>query len=164
MKLDHIAYRVNDRHNAAAFLKKTLNYNISTEFEIIFDNKSTAKCLVLHLESESGITSYWTPEIFISDGTEHSIVREWVKERNGGGVHHLAYQVNNIQKIVDEWKKNGVEFLTDNVINCPEDNMKQIFSKPVEQLGGVIIELIEREDKGFCQNSVKDLMNSTKGA
>ena len=42
--------------------------------------------------------------------------------------------------------------------------MKQLFSKPVKELGNVIIELIEREDKGFCQNSVKDLMNSTKGA
>ena len=158
MKLDHIAYRVKDRHHATNFLKKTLSYSIGTEFEIKFDNGSTADCLVLEPKLKEN------PEIFISDGTEHSIVGEWVKERNGGGVHHLAYQVNNIQEVVDEWKKNGVEFLTDNVIDCPEDNMKQIFSKPVEQLGGIIIELIEREDKGFCQNSVKDLMNSTKGA
>jgi hypothetical protein len=28
-------------------------------------------------------------------------------------------------------------------------------------LGGVIIELIERGDKGFCQNSVKNLMEAT---
>ena len=157
MKLDHIAYRVKDRHHTANFLKKTLSYSIATEFEIKFDNGSTADCLVLQPELKEN------PEIFISDGTEYSIVGEWVKERNGGGVHHLAYQVNNIQEIVNEWKKNGVEFLTDNVIDCPEDNMKQIFSKPVKELGNVIIELIEREDKGFCQNSVKDLMNSTKG-
>ena len=157
MKLDHIAYRVQDRHHAANFLKKTLSYSIATEFEIKFDNGSTADCLVLQPKLKEN------PEIFISDGTEYSIVGEWVKERNGGGVHHLAYQVNNIQEIVNEWKKNGVEFLTDNVIDCPEDNMKQIFSKPVKELGNVIIELIEREDKGFCQNSVKDLMNSTKG-
>ena len=157
MKLDHIAYRVQDRHHAAVFLQKILNYKIETEFEIKFDNGSTADCLVLQPELKDN------PEIFISDGTEYSVVGEWVKERNSGGVHHLAYQVNNIQEIVNEWKKNGVEFLTDNVIDCPEDNMKQIFSKPVKELGNVIIELIEREDKGFCQNSVKDLMNSTKG-
>ena len=157
MKLDHIAYRVQDRHHAAAFLQKTLNYKIETEFEIKFDNGSTADCLVLQPELKDN------PEIFISDGTEYSVVGEWVKERNSGGVHHLAYQVSNIQEVVDEWKKNGVEFLTENIIDCPEDNMKQIFSKPVKELGNVIIELIEREDKGFCQNSVKDLMNSTKG-
>ena len=157
MKLDHIAYRVQDRHHAANFLKKTLSYSIATEFEIKFDNGSTADCLVLQPELKDN------PEIFISDGTEHSVVGEWVKERNTGGVHHLAYQVSTIQEVVDEWKKNGVEFLTESVIDCPEDNMKQIFSKPVKELGNVIIELIEREDKGFCQNSVKDLMNSTKG-
>ena len=157
MKLDHIAYRVQDRHHAAVFLQKILNYKIETEFEIKFDNGSTADCLVLQPELKDN------PEIFISDGTEYSVVGEWVKERNSGGVHHLAYQVSNIQKVVDEWKENGVQFLTEDIIDCPEDKMKQIFSKPVKQLGGVIIELIEREDKGFCQNSVKDLMNSTKG-
>ena len=157
MILDHIAYRVSDRHNTAKFLQKTLNYQIETEFDIAFDNGSTADCLVLKPESKSN------PEIFVSDGTEDSVVGEWVKERNGGGVHHIAYQVSNIQKVVDEWKENGVQFLTEDIIDCPEDKMKQIFSKPVKQLGGVIIELIEREDKGFCQNSVKDLMNSTKG-
>ena len=156
MKLDHIAYRVKDRHHAAQFLQKTLNYQTGTEFKIVFDNGSSADCLVLEPESKDN------PEIFVSDGTEYSIVGEWVKERNDGGIHHLAYQVNNIQEVKDEWEINGVQFLTEEIIDCPEDNMKQIFSKPIEQLGGIIIELIEREDKGFCQNSVKDLMNSTK--
>ena len=157
MILDHMAYRVSDRHNTANFLKNTLNYQIATKFDIVFDNGSTADCLVLAPESKDN------PEIFVSDGTEDSVVGECVKERNGGGVHHIAYQVSNIRKVVDEWKKNGVQFLTEDIIDCPEDKMKQIFSKPIKQLGGVIIELIEREDKGFCQNSVKDLMDSTKG-
>ena len=68
MKLDHIANRVNDRHHTANFLKKTLSYSIGTEFEIKFDNDSTAKCLVLEPESKDN------PEIFVSDGTEYSIV------------------------------------------------------------------------------------------
>ena len=56
----------------------------------------------------------------------------------------------------------GVEFLTDDVIDCPEDNLRQIFTKPLKNLGEIIIELIERGDKGFCQNSVKHLMESSK--
>ena len=39
--------------------------------------------------------------------------------------------------------------------------MKQIFTRPQTLLGGIIIELIDRGEKGFCQNSVKDLMEST---
>ena len=37
---------------------------------------------------------------------------------------------------------------------------KEVKSKAL--LGGIIIELIERGDKGFCQNSVKNLMESTQ--
>ena len=158
MILDHIAYRVADRKKTATFLETILKYKTNTEFEIVFDNQSKAECLVLEPQSSPN------PEIFISDGTSDSIVGEWVQNHGGnGGIHHIAYRVNNIHTVVKEWKENGVQFLTENVIDCPEDNMKQIFSKPVDMLGGIIIELIERQDKGFCQNSVKDLMNSTKG-
>ena len=159
MKLDHIAYRVQNRDKTAEFLHRILKYNTETEFEIVFDNNATADCLVLTPPTNDN------PELFVSDGTEDSIVGEWVKNhRNGqGGIHHLAYKVDNIEEHVKEWQQNGVEFLTNEVIDCPEDKMKQIFTKPLDVLGGIIIELIEREDKGFCQNSVKDLMNSTKG-
>ena len=158
MILDHIAYRVADRKKTATFLETILKYKTNTEFEIVFDNQSKAECLVLEPQSSPN------PEIFISDGTSDSIVGEWVQSHDwNGGIHHIAYRVDNIHAIVEEWKENGVQFLTEDVIDCPEDNMKQIFSKPLDVLGGLIIELIERQDKGFCQNSVKDLMNSTKG-
>ena len=159
MKLDHIAYRVQNRDKTAEFLHRILKYNTETEYEIVFDNNATADCLVLTPPTNDN------PELFVSDGTEDSIVGEWVKNhRNGqGGIHHLAYKVDKIEEHVKEWQQNGVEFLTNEVIDCPEDKMKQIFTKPLDVLGGIIIELIEREDKGFCQNSVKDLMNSTKG-
>ena len=161
MRLDHIAYRVVDRDKAAEFLKATLNYRTVTEFEIKFDDESKADCLVL--EPAVG-PRFISPEIFVSNGTTDSIVDKWVKERGGtGGIHHMAYQVLYIEDKVKEWKEKGVEFLTEDIIDCPEDNMKQIFTKPIEDLGGVIIELIERQDQGFCKNSVKDLMNSTKG-
>ena len=69
----------------------------------------------------------------------------------------MAYQVLRIEDKVKEWKDKGVEFLTENVINCPDDNMKQIFTKPLPELGNIIIELIERGDKGFCQISEETL-------
>ena len=102
------------------------------------------------------------PEIFVSEGTPGSIVDRWVKERGGiGGVHHMAYNTDDINSVVKEWKDHDIEFLSDEVIDCPDDDMRQIFTKPQPLLGGMIIELIERGDKGFCQNSVKDLMEST---
>ena len=67
----------------------------------------------------------------------------------------------NIHQPFKKWKEIGIEFLTEAIIDCPEDNLRQIFTKPQPLLGGVIIELIERGEHGFCQNSVKKLMEST---
>lgn len=99
------------------------------------------------------------PEIFISDGDENSIVGKWV-EKYGNKIHHIAYQVANVEEIVSLWKEKGyAEFSTDSPIKCP--GLTQIFTKPSE-LTGVIYEFIKRDKEGFCKDSVRKLMESSK--
>ena len=182
MRLDHIAYRVPNRDETVKHLDKMFGYKVGAEFAIDFDDGSQAQCIALtppeHVTEDISLNAVkqdlWTvdgnlstyyhlaPEIFVSEGTPDSIVDKWVKERGGvGGIHHLAYNTDRLDSIVKEWKDQGVEFLSDDIIDCPDDQLRQIFTKPQPLLGGVIIELIERGDKGFCQNSVKELMEST---
>ena len=183
MRLDHIAYRVRDRKVAAKTFSELFGYSVGTEFDVHFDDGSTADCIAMvPPEKDNGIDDVipipWSvasvgigkpvehhlaPEVFISDGDKDSIVASWVAQRGGeGGIHHIAYQVNNIKETVQQWRHAGIEFLSEEIIDCPEDDLRQIFTKPLEMVGGVIFELIERGSKGFCQNSVKALMNSTK--
>ena len=106
------------------------------------------------------------PEIFVSEGTPGSIVDLWVKERAGlGGIHHIAYQLDSVEALNDkirEWKSKGIQFSSDSPIQCPDDQMWQIFSKPIDSLGGITYELIHRGEKGFCEGNVEKLMKSTK--
>lgn len=114
-------------------------------------------------ETRNFITTYHlAPEIFISDGSQGSVVKEWVEKRDGiGGIHHIAYQVDNVEKKMEEMKILGyAEFTTEKPLTCP--GLVQVFTKPSE-LTGVIYEFIERGVHGFCKDNVKDLMNSTKG-
>ena len=101
------------------------------------------------------------PEIFISDGLVGSIVGDWVAARdNVGGIHHIAYQVDDVEGKMNEWKEKGyAEFLSEEPLTCP--GLTQVFTKPSE-LTGIIYELISRTDKGFCETNVKSLMESTK--
>ena len=172
MRLDHIAYRVRDRKEAAQFLEETLGYKIDPSleegFDIQFEDGTQAKCLVLlppESESTSGayfvngyLGSEWhaPPEIFVSDGNHSSIVAEWVEE-NGPGIHHLAYQVDCVKTTMDEWKLKGVAFLSEEPMHC--DGLVQVFTKPSPSTG-IIYELIERESVGFCRDNVKQLMQS----
>ena len=181
MRLDHIAYRVKDRHETSNLVAEIFGYTVDEEFSVDFDDGSTARCCAMVPPEKQG-TPPWTvkgasvlqskeflssifhmaPEIFISDGDSGSIVGNWVKDRGGvGGIHHIAYQVDDIDATFNHLKDTGVEFLSEDIIKCPSDDLKQIFTKPLDLMGGVIIELIERGNKGFCKDSVKDLMEST---
>lgn len=175
MRLDHIAYRVANREETTNFFVEALGYRIEDEFQIDFDDGSCAQCYALtpaeRKDMESGFFSTWnlstpdgdyhmSPEIFVSEGTNNSIVREWVDKRNGiGGIHHIAYQVDDVAETMNEWTTNGwATFTTDEPIVA--DGLSQCFTNE-HPLTGVIYEFISRTKKGFNIDSVRDLMKST---
>jgi catechol 2,3-dioxygenase-like lactoylglutathione lyase family enzyme len=184
VRLDHIAYRVRDRYKTAKLFTEAFGYKIGTSFEVKFDDGSHADCLALvPPEQRHPQTDMWTynvlmgvqytadavhaeyhapPEIFVSDGGVGSIVGDWVAERGGvGGIHHMAYQVEDVESVMKEWKEKGyAEFYTEKPITCKDPDLTQVFTKPSE-LTGVIYEFINREGAGFCKDSVKQLMESS---
>lgn len=188
MRLDHIAYRVSNRKKTAQFFIDAFGYKIQTEFDINFSDGYCAKCIALEPPEKPNVEKlHWLirqyvgpndkfddkvdptkfaefhlpPEIFVSDGDPESIVGKWVARRDGvGGVHHMAYQVENVREKMEEWKNKGyAEFSSSEPLVCP--GLIQVFTKPSE-LTGVIYEFIERGEHGFCKENVKDLMESTK--
>ena len=177
MRIDHIAYRVKDKEKTAQFLMDFLGYkkpdNLQEGFDIQFEDGTWAKCLVLEPSEKVLANPPWklfnlnseeyhmAPEIFVSSGSPGSIVDQWVQNKGGiGGIHHIAYQVDSVQAIMDEWTTKGfAEFASEKPLQCP--GLTQVFTKPLE-LTGVIYEFIERKAQGFCAENVKDLMNSTK--
>lgn len=189
MRLDHIAYRVENRYRSAGFFTEAFGYTLGTEFQISFDDGSKADCMALEPpETRHPETDNWRhrvlmgthlagpgdpiysvhcefhapPEIFVSDGSKGSIVGDWVAERGGvGGVHHIAYQVEDVEATMNEWKEKGyAEFYSEEPISCKDPDLTQVFTKPSE-LTGVIYEFISREGEGFCRDSVRKLMEST---
>jgi len=192
MRLDHIAYRVSDREKTTEFFKDCLGYQYVGTYSLEFDDGSTTEFNMLAPpedrptdvqewsvlladvppdEQETGkdvnFHAYHAPpEIAVSEGPAGSIVGDWVARTNGGngGVHHIAYEVEDVAATMKYWsEKHGVEFYSDEPLVCEEDDLVQVFSKP-SPITGVIYELITRgkDNKGFCVQNVKALMNSTK--
>ena len=170
MRIDHIAYRIADRHKTVQFFTEALGYQVADEFEINFDDGSSAQCFALSPPEANYLFSrvktygnyHLAPEVFVSDGTPDSVVGKWVEERGGiGGIHHIAYCVESVSDTMEEWRTKGyAEFTTAEPLECP--GLTQCFTKP-SYLTGVIYEFIERDEssKGFCRDNVKDLMEST---
>ena len=162
MRLDHIAYRVAEgkRDEAMKFFIDAFGYQFQDEFEIYFNDAKTDKAMCVALEPPEKIVknlpwlihmpfqsedSVWhlAPEIFVSEGSPGSIVGDWVKSRAGvGGVHHMAYQVDDVAGKMKEWTERGwANFSSEKPIVCP--GLEQVFSKP--NCTGVIYEFIKRE-------------------
>lgn len=159
---------------------EAFGYKEQTQFEITFEHGEKTHCIALEPPEKHSPHQPWSllrsldladlthveyhlaPEIFVSDGWVGSVVGDWVKARdNIGGIHHLAYQVDDVEKIMREWRDKGyAEFLSDKPLECP--GLTQVFTKP-SIITGVIYEFIRRDSFGFCQENVGKLMESTKG-
>lgn len=187
MRIDHIAYRVPDRYATAHFFVKAFGYKIADEFFIDFKDGSQAKCFALsppeHLKAnqirrmlipgrvfvpDEPAEYHLAPEIFVSDGSEDSVVGKWVKKRQeiglNGGIHHVAYEVDDVEATMEKWISKGwATFTTPKAIKNSDD-LEQCFTH-THPLTGVVYEFIKRgsNNKGFNINNVRDLMESTNG-
>ena len=179
MRYLHIAKRVGTRKKTAQVFIYAFSYKIEDDFELVFPNNETARCYAMcppergkyldinFIQYFSGFTHgpvqyHASPEIFVSEGSPESVVGKWVEARQGiGGIHHLAYEVDSVEKQMKKWTELGyAEFTTEDPMRCP--GLIQCFTKPSE-LTGVIYEFIQRKGKGFCKENVLDLMTSTEG-
>lgn len=179
MRIDHIAFRVANREAWAGVLK-ALGWKEQERFRIPLSDGSMADSIALvpqgtvdgwgsiltaeSIEVADGRKQceYHLPaEIFVTDQHEPGLIDNWVDE-TGGGIHHIAFEVEDVAAAMEEWKARGFEFTTDEPIICPEDDLEQVFTKPIKDGGGLIFEFIKRGSKGFCLDSIKRLMESTK--
>lgn len=180
MRLDHIAYRVKSRKATVNQLSKVFGYRAVADFQPYGDDSVMCSAMVpperpKQVEGTAGLPFFYTmfmqnkpidyhfaPEIFVSEGKPDSVVGKWVSERSGiGGIHHVAYNVNNVAKVMQEWQTKGIRFLSEEPLEC--EGVIQVFTQPLDWLGGVIVELISRTpEKGFCQDNVRALMDSTR--
>lgn len=157
VKLDHIAYRVRmgERMTKIREMANLLPYREYKTFEVVNVNAVTS-CIKLHET---------LPVIVVSEGLSEDSVVEKYCQKFGGRVHHLAYLVTDIDKIVEIQKEGrGIEFTTDEIIGSEEEGIKQIFTMPTKS-SNHIIEYIQRFgdfDGFFTPSNIANLMLSTE--
>lgn len=172
LNIDHIAFRIkSELHDKAIeMFIKLFGYEVVDEFAPEFSDGGAqgTRCSVLspigcrgleRVKDIGGVKYQLPPDIFISSSIEGgSIVSRYVEKR-GAGVHHLAFTVESVDKVMEEFRGSGYEFLTKEKVVCPE--LTQAFTKPSD-LVGIIFEFLERRTASFCKGSVGVLMESTK--
>ncbi len=156
VRLDHIAYRVKmgTREALMAELMNILPYKLFKSFKVVSSNATTT-CLKM---ADTLLI------IVISEGLSEDSVVEKYCQKYGNRIHHFAYEVKDIEKVVKIQKARGIKFTTEKVIGSEEEGIKQIFTLPTQN-SNHIIEYIQRFgdfDGFFTPSNIAQLMLSTE--
>ena len=78
----------------------------------------------------------------VASTTPDAVIAKYIRDR-GEGIHHIAFKVSNLDKIVTRLKEKGVRLVPERPIVSGSRSSRYIFIHP-KSVHGVLIELIER--------------------
>ena len=129
-KLDHIGIAVNSLEEALPFYRDRLGMSL-TKIEVV--EAQRVRVAFLSLGSET---------IELIEGTdEQSPIRKFIAKR-GEGIHHLCFQVANLEVSLRELQEKGVR-LVDEIPRQGAEGARIAFLHPASS-HGVLIELKEK--------------------
>jgi len=126
LKIDHIAIAVHDVEKAAEVYQQALDVD-SIEFETI--ESEGVKIAIIHVEN--GRIELMQPT------TDSSPIKKFL-DKKGEGLHHMAFDTDNIEGEVERMEGCGIQFL--GKIRSGSAGTKVTFIHP-KSLHGVLTEL-----------------------
>jgi methylmalonyl-CoA/ethylmalonyl-CoA epimerase len=127
-KINHVAIVVAEIESALTFWRDALGLEVD-HIEEVPSQKSVVAFLPLG-ESEVEL---------VKPATEDSGVAKFLAER-GGGMHHICFEVDDIEDILGELKAKGVRLINETPLELPGRKMAFVHPKAA---GGVLVELYE---------------------
>lgn len=145
--IDHIALAVPDLNAAVEWMQKNIGFCLD-DVRQTNGKKSGMKSAVLRL---GPIT------VVVTQGVGESSQTSQYIENFGAGVHHVAFQVNDLGQAIQSMQSKGVEFSTPRL---DSDGLSQIFLNR-DRSTGLMIEFIERRNfEGFRDENVQRLFDA----
>jgi methylmalonyl-CoA/ethylmalonyl-CoA epimerase len=129
-KIEHIGIAIKDIKEASEFYKDVFEFKISEEME------SPERKLRIAFTEISGVKLE-----FLMPTEKESVVAKFIDKR-GEGIHHICFEVDDIEKTVSDLRSKGVE-LVDEKPWVGGEGKKIIFLQP-KSMYGVLIELKEK--------------------
>ncbi len=131
-KINHVAIAVSDVDASLTFWRDALGLAVD-HIEDVPSQKATVVFIPVG-ESEVEL---------VRPTSEDTGVAKFLAER-GGGMHHLCFEVDDIQAMLEDLKSKGVRLINETPLELPGRKMAFIHPK---SSGGVLVELYEITNK-----------------
>ncbi|MBZ5751026.1 MULTISPECIES: VOC family protein [Metabacillus] len=137
-KIDHIGIAVRDLENSISIYKNVLGGTLIDRY------RSDA----IGVESEIAIMDVNGDRIELLSPTNNttSPIARFIKQK-GKGVHHIAYQVENLDEAIIELEEQGIRILADS-LRTNKHGRRLIYLNPADT-EGTIIEYCDYPNKGL---------------
>ena len=131
-KINHIGIAVNNIDDALLLYAKTLGLTVNN-FEVVEEQKT-----------RTAIISVGDTKIELLEATDsESPIAKFI-ERRGEGLHHLAFEVDDIESTLLELKENDIRLIDEQPRRGVEDT-SIAFLHP-KATSGVLMEVVQRKD------------------
>jgi len=127
-KINHVAIVVADIDQAVGFWRDALGIRLDHVEDVPSQKAKVAFLPVGDSEVE-----------LVQPTTDDSGTAKFLAER-GGGMHHLCFEVDDIQAKLDELKAQGVRLINETPLELPGRKMAFVHPKST---GGVLVELYQ---------------------
>ena len=101
----------------------------------------------------------------VTQGLTESSVFKKLLDRYGPGIHHVAYEVEDLDEAVEQLRQAGVALTSEGILRDPTTGLRQIFIS--NEYAGHFIELIERTEATrsgvFTNKNMAALANTMTG-
>ena len=159
--VDHLTFRTLDvEKRAEEFVK--YGYEYDKKLGIIEYDNWWAK-----VYRKPGYPTLFLDQAYKGARGKGSLIPDWVKTFSDKVIHHIAIQVDDIEKAIFYLEKQGVAF-AGSIVGDKGTDLRQIFSKPERKNGKSfsVLELTERHRgyTGFLPPQADGLMESTRGS
>lgn len=141
MKLDHIGIAVENLDSAVQHFETVLNIVCDKREIVESEHVETAFFNVGEKELSSLPLGFFAPKIELLGATSTDSPIQKFLEKRGEGIHHLAFEVEDLEGEVERLKGEGFTFLSEHP-KFGADQKRIIFLHPKEH-HGVLIELCQ---------------------
>lgn len=138
LKFDHVGYLVRNADEKKGLLEGLLGF----EFRHRLIRKAPDNTNILDFYAFDG----GSIEIVQSSNPD-SMYNRFIDER-GEGIHHIAFQVDDIRGTMSEWKAKGVRFTMDPPLGASGSRRAIITFTDPETSDGLVIELCQHLKEG----------------
>jgi len=129
LKLEHIGIAVNDLSSSVPLFEKLLNSQCYKKENV---------------ESEKVVTAFFrsgaTKVELLESSDPEGVIAKFISKK-GEGLHHLAFEVEDIYQEIKRLKQEGFALLSD-APKVGADNKLVVFLHP-KSCGGVLVELVQ---------------------